>query len=181
MDATPEERWSPLPEWEGLYEISDLGRVRTVPRIVKSGRSGWRQVPSRIRRLGKHSFGYSLVVMTAPGRQRVTKMLHSLVLEAFVGPRPPGAVACHNDGDPGNNRLDNLRWDTQSSNLLDAVAHGKHKFASATHCKNGHAFSAENCYIAGPPGRQYRLCRKCRNERVRKCRPPKKKESDIQA
>ncbi|RUU22663.1 HNH endonuclease [Mesorhizobium sp. M7A.F.Ca.AU.002.06.1.1] len=50
--------------------------------------------------------------------------VHLLVLEAFVGPRPDGLEGCHNDGNPDNNRLDNLRWDTPESNQADRIAHG---------------------------------------------------------
>jgi hypothetical protein len=49
---------------------------------------------------------------------------HRLVLLAFVGPCPEGLEGCHNDGDPSNNRLDNLRWDTRESNMADQIKHG---------------------------------------------------------
>lgn len=50
--------------------------------------------------------------------------MHRLVLEAFVGPCPIGMEACHNDGDTSNNQVDNLRWDTRSSNHMDKEKHG---------------------------------------------------------
>jgi hypothetical protein len=53
-----------------------------------------------------------------------SRKVHRLVLEAFVGPCPPGMECCHNDGNPLNNRLDNLRWDTRRSNQLDRNRHG---------------------------------------------------------
>jgi hypothetical protein len=49
---------------------------------------------------------------------------HVLVLETFVGPCPPGLECCHGDGNEGNNRLDNLRWDTRQSNIQDKRKHG---------------------------------------------------------
>ncbi len=68
------------------------------------------------------------------GRQRVRLkdadgkykrvFVHVLVLEAFVGPRPKRMCACHNDGNPSNNNLSNLRWDTQRNNQLDKREHG---------------------------------------------------------
>lgn len=51
-----------------------------------------------------------------------------LVLKAFVGPRPPGMEACHNDGDLANNRPSNLRWDTHAANLADRKRHGTEPF-----------------------------------------------------
>lgn len=56
--------------------------------------------------------------------ERFIKYVHRLVLETFIGPCPDGMEACHNDGNPRNNRLDNLRWDTPSSNMQDKKKHG---------------------------------------------------------
>lgn len=88
-----------------------------------------------------------------------TYQVHALVLEAFIGPRPSGMVCCHNDGDPLNNSVDNLRWDTQASNILDIVKHGNHLHANKTHCKNGHPFDEANTYVHPKNGR--RQCRAC--------------------
>lgn len=57
----------------------------------------------------------------------VKKYIHRLVLETFIGPCPKGMECCHNDGNPENNNLNNLRWDTHSSNNKDAVRHGTWK------------------------------------------------------
>ncbi len=52
--------------------------------------------------------------------------LHCLVLEVFVGPRPDAkSEACHENGNPGDNRLENLRWDSRKSNAEDMVKHGR--------------------------------------------------------
>jgi hypothetical protein len=51
-------------------------------------------------------------------------LVHCLVLEAFVGPRPLGMEGCHNDGDQQNNKLSNLRWDTPQGNAADKIKHG---------------------------------------------------------
>jgi DNA-binding transcriptional regulator YiaG len=51
-------------------------------------------------------------------------LVHRLVLLAFVGPCPPGMEGCHNDGNPANNRIENLRWDTHDANMKDAIRHG---------------------------------------------------------
>jgi hypothetical protein len=68
--------------------------------------------------------GYARVKLSRDGRLDAFRV-HRLVLEAFVGTAPrPGWVACHNDGDPENNRLENLRWDTPKANSEDARRHG---------------------------------------------------------
>lgn len=57
------------------------------------------------------------------GRQK--KSVHRLVLEAFVGPCPPGMLACHFDDVRTNNHLHNLRWDTPKNNIRDAARNGR--------------------------------------------------------
>ena len=56
--------------------------------------------------------------------KKVYPNVHKLILEAFVGPCPPGLECCHNDGNPHNNKLDNLRWDTKKANWNDRRKHG---------------------------------------------------------
>jgi HNH endonuclease len=55
------------------------------------------------------------------------RLIHHLVLEAFVGLRPSGLICCHWDGDPSNNRVENLRWDTHKSNCDDMLRHGNRR------------------------------------------------------
>lgn len=64
--------------------------------------------------------GHLRVALRRNGRTHLT-LLHRIVLRAFVGPCPPGLEGCHEDDDPTNNRLGNLRWDTRSANRRDAV------------------------------------------------------------
>lgn len=108
------ERWAAIPGYEGLYEVSNLGAIRGTKRRGTSGAS---------LRLTKDKNGYTKVNLYQ-NCQRKGFWLHSLMLTAFVGPRPPGMQACHNDGDRGHNHLDNLRWDTATANYDDARSHG---------------------------------------------------------
>lgn len=110
------EVWLPVPEYEGLYEVSNLGRVRNCQSGVIL-----KQAVNR---------GYEHVSLARDGRQS-TKYLHRLVLLAFCGASHiPGADACHNDGDRGNNRLTNLRWDTRQGNCADRARHGTQRFGT---------------------------------------------------
>lgn len=125
------ERWLPVLGFEGLYEVSDLGRVRAVERtlcyerICPSGRvvQVRRHYPAVLLKPGTVKSGHKLVVL---GRGN-PRLVHRLVLDAFVGPRPPGKEALHGDGDPANNRLTNLRWGTRSENMRDAIRHGTYR------------------------------------------------------
>jgi hypothetical protein len=89
-------------------------------RIPKSGKLGsrWKRLKGTV-----DSTGYLSIHLRRDGKT-IKKNLHVLVLEAFVGPRPPGMQACHKDGNRTNCRLDNLRWDTPSGNEADKILHG---------------------------------------------------------
>ena len=70
--------------------------------------------------------GYLRVTLSVNGIRKCV-LVHRLVLEAFVGPCPAGMEACHNNGNPADNRLENLRWDTHLENMKDAVKQGTMK------------------------------------------------------
>lgn len=113
-----EERWLPIAGYEGRYEVSDQGRLRSYTRW-KDGRilNGCKHYDyGRVSHVGT-------VLSDGTGQKREYR-IHTLVLEAFVGPRPEGLGCCHNNGNAADNRLENLRWDNQRSNTLDAIRHG---------------------------------------------------------
>ena len=66
---------------------------------------------------------YLYVVLYDNGKSK-RFAIHQLVLRAFIGRCPKGMCCCHYDGDPSNNQLDNLRWDTPSNNHVDKKRHG---------------------------------------------------------
>jgi len=119
-DRNLSEEWRPVLGFEGCYEVSDLGRVRGVARVSTNGRP----VPQRIIAQATKSNGYKQVHLAHSDGTKRCRLVHSMVLESFVGPRPAGLVACHDNGNPGENRRNNLRWDTQRNNLLDMRKHG---------------------------------------------------------
>lgn len=131
------ERWAAIRDFP-LYEVSSLGRVRSLPRVFErpKTRGHLAERPSgcqvikwrgRILRgwLRKHKARpVAMFVALRRDGQTFEVRIHRLVLEAFVGPCPAGMEGCHNDGNPQNNALDNLRWDTHAANHLDSVRHG---------------------------------------------------------
>ena len=82
--------------------------------------------------------GYLRVCLQCDGKQ-LSRTVHCLVLEGFVGKRPSGMQGCHNDGDRANNQPNNLRWDTPRGNNADKKRHGteqcgeRHPGAKLTH------------------------------------------------
>lgn len=124
----PSEVWKPIPGHAG-YEASDHGSVRSVDRAVLQrdarGRVYQRRFVGKLLkpRLNKKHNYWAVKVTDEITRHYDLRVAHA-VLFAFVGERPPGLEACHNDGDPANNAVENLRWDTRAGNAADTILHG---------------------------------------------------------
>lgn len=157
-------QWKAIPGYEGSYDVSDDGQVRSAGKYVRCGRGeGYlRYYPSRARALHTDKAEYARVTLKRNGVTR-NHLVHHLVLDAFVGPRPAGTECRHLNGVPSDNRLVNLQWGTSSENSFDVVRHGNHHSAKKTHCKNGHEFTPENTTQRPGGGRQ---CRTCNKERA---------------
>lgn len=173
-----DERWSQVAGYEGLYDVSDLGRVRSCGRYTPTSRGAQRWWAERMLTPSPIPGGYRTVRLYRNGVGR-TRTVHRLVLEAFVGPAPEGMECCHGPGGPADNRLTNLRWDTQAANSADQFEHGTQFNAHKTQCLNKHDFTPENTYlVAAPGGRTHRRCRECARIRDRnRIRSSRKKES----
>lgn len=148
-----QEDWQPVPGYEGRYEVSDFGRVRSLDRLDSRGNRAWGRVLSPDVRPS----GHLRVTLCRDGHPKRT-WVHWLVLSVFVGPHPEGLETCHNDGDPANNAVSNLRWDTKSANARDRLRHGRHHQAARTRCPSGHEYSAGNTYFSAKGHRHCRTC-----------------------
>lgn len=124
------EEWRDIKGYEGLYQVSNLGRVKRLPitqsrtfraknGLMKTVDQSW---PGRILRPSK-SLRYWGVHLSR-NNEIVTRFVHHLVAEAFIGERPAGMHVCHADGDSTNNEASNLRYDTPINNAADKVKHG---------------------------------------------------------
>lgn len=138
------ERWLPVVDFEGYYEVSNLGRVRSLDRrIPHGGGRGLRRIKGRILAQKVDEEGRRQVDLWVENVGH-TRRVHNLVLTAFVGSRPPGLNGLHNNGDPADNGVLNLRWDTQSENLYDEVRHGTHRQSSKVRCPYKHLLREPN-------------------------------------
>lgn len=116
------EEWRAIPGFEGCYECSDKGRVRSLDRYV-TGKDGIPKfMKGLVLRTHINTGGYPNVRL---GRARMI-MIHTVVALAFVGERPDGTQICHNDSDKTNNAPSNLRYDTPKMNQFDRRANGTH-------------------------------------------------------
>lgn len=92
----------------------------------------------------------------------IPRTIHSLVMETFVGPRPEGMQVRHLNGNPLDNRLENLQYGTAAENQHDKFAHGTMYQLKKTHCPSGHEYSAANTiHSTRGDGRRFRICRTC--------------------
>ena len=113
------EEWRPVVGFEELYSVSSKGRVKSLRRPVRT------RDKDGILRPGRHGKAKKWrAVALCKGGKSYSLCVHTLVLTAFVGPRPPGLVACHYNGIGADNRAENLRWGTHAANMADLVRHG---------------------------------------------------------
>ncbi len=158
----PTENWRPVVGYEGLYEVSDHGRVRSLDTVDALGRKH----VGIVRKLTVATNGYMQLTLNRDGQKRIHRV-HRLVLEAFVGTAPDGADGCHADGSRDNNHVSNLRWDTRSGNLREAIEHGTNREARKTHCPHGHELKAPNLFTSNTSRGIRGACRACGQEKAR--------------
>lgn len=103
--------------YEGLYQISNLGNVKSLERkVIKgNGNGGLYILPERILKPGKGGNGYYLVVLSKDGKHK-NKMIHRLVAEAFIPNPDQLQYINHKDENPANNIVENLEWCTPKYN-----------------------------------------------------------------
>lgn len=154
--------WRPVVGYEDIYRVSSKGEIQ---RIAPGTRAG----VGHVLKPSSRRSGHLHVSLCKNGTVRTT-LVHRIVAFAFLGAPPADKpMVCHADGDPSNNAVENLRWDSSSGNYLDALRHGtsvaKARGDRASHCSRGHEFTPENTYIR--PGRGVQYCRRCAADRAR--------------
>jgi hypothetical protein len=156
------EEWRPIAGFEASHEVSNLGRVRSIDRwtVAKDGRRTFRR--GRLLTLTTHKRGgYWVAVLNYPGVEKKATV-HRLVCRAFNGEPFEGAVVRHLNGDPKDNRPENLKWGTCAENTADIIRHGRNHWLNKTECKYGHKFTDANTRrVITPTGGQIRNCREC--------------------
>lgn len=158
-----EEEWRAVPGWEGMYDVSDQGNVRSLTRTIS--KPGWGPFTRKGRILRPDiAKGYLRVTLQNKGAGRADRrLLHHLVLEAFVGPQPDGMEARHLDGIRTNNTPGNLAWGTRVENAADRDRHGNMRRAlNRGHCAHGHPFNEHNL---GFDAKGRVRCKQCGRER----------------
>ena len=119
------ERWLPVARYEGHYEVSNRGRVRSLHRIVKHSRDkGERRLRGRMMALTlSRTTGYRQVLLSKDGKTKCF-FVHRLVAAAFIGPCPEGKEVLHGIAGALDNSVENLSYGTHSENLQDKKRDG---------------------------------------------------------
>lgn len=122
-----EEEWRDIPGYEGEYQASTLGRIKSLKRQVrgvnwKTGTDFLRTVPERILRPGRFCKSGHVSVVLRHGT--CGQPVHQLIMRTFVGDPPKGKEVLHINGNPQDNRLENLRYGTRTENILDVYRQG---------------------------------------------------------
>lgn len=159
------EEWRAVVGFEGLYEVSNLGRVRSLGHSVLDSTGKIQYKVGQIRKPQTNRGGYAVVGLHRAGSKTVLTTVHKMVALAFIGPRPLNHEVCHGDGDRKNNSATNLRWGTGSENAADRTAHGRSSNHRRDSCRKGHPFNEANTYVL--PNGVGRQCRECSNARSR--------------
>lgn len=148
------EVWKPVVGFEGLYKVSNLGRVKSLCKTRRNG-TGWIVRKERLLKpclIGRVGKSRHLMVNLRRNGVAHGKYVHRLVLEAFVGPCPIGKEARHYpDRNTSNNRISNLQWGTKPEQYQDRIKHGT---------------DAKSLWAVGRNGNQYRQTKLTHQERL---------------
>ena len=122
---TTKEIWNPVVGYQGLYEVSNLGRVKSLDRYGRTKGNGRRLIKGKILFRRPEQDGYQRIQLFKKGKY-INKYVHSLVMESFVGPCPKNQQVIHLEhvSIHGNNELSNLRYGSACCNMAFKIDDG---------------------------------------------------------
>lgn len=141
--VSSDEEWRPVLGYEGIYEASSQGRIRSIDRIFPTKVGTLTKRKGRILSIRHTPSGHAEVKLSKNCTPK-TRLVHQLVCESFYGPRPKGMEVRHLNDIPSDNRVQNLRWGTRAENAHDRVRNGIEWQSNKTECPRGHPLSGEN-------------------------------------
>ena len=117
-EAYAAEQWRPIAGYEGLYEVSDMGRVKSLDRVVKTKNGREKRLKGLVLAAVYGERGRRQVTLSKDSRSR-TLLVAPLVAAAFIGPRPEGYFVAHGPLGNSSNAVQNLSYKTPTGNALD--------------------------------------------------------------
>jgi len=137
------ENWRDIESFEGAYEVSDTGKIRSLERIVRNGPKSERTLPAIVVAPYIRPQGYATVRLGLGG-SKTSLYVHRIVAGAFLGKGEAGQEVCHRNGDKADNRVGNLYWGTRLENMADRERLGE----AARGEQHGHAKLSEAQVLA---------------------------------
>ena len=132
------EEWRDVRGYEGLYQISNKGRIKSLERYVKNSRKGNRLIKEKVLNPTDNGHGYKIIGLRYKGKRK-NHYIHRLVAEAFVDNPNNKNYINHIDYDRGNNNADNLEWCTQKENIHYSIERMSHP-RKITHTNTGEKY-----------------------------------------
>lgn len=133
-DAEEPEAWRPVVGYEGLYEVSNLGRIKTCPKLIPNLLTGGDSLRRpKIMKTARDKSGHHHLSFTKDGVKK-NVFLHHAVARAFLGPCPDGKLTLHQKDDRDNNRAASLYYGSSLHNGRDMVING-----GSSRCEDHHA------------------------------------------
>lgn len=118
------EQWKDIPGYEGLYQISTFGRVRSMTRTQMTSTGFTQTIQERIMKSGLNKDGYRQAILSRSGIA-TTYRICRIVAKVFITEINGKTVVNHINGDRGNDNMNNLEWCTQSYNVKDGYNRGR--------------------------------------------------------
>lgn len=160
------ESWRDIDGYAGYYQVSNLGRVRSLNRIVPHAVNGMRRVPGKVLRpVRSNRDGYHVVHLRKDGVSWSVRV-HRLVLTAWVGPCPDGCECLHGPNGRDDNSVSNLRWGSHAENMSDKCRDGTDKqngdmFTKPVRRGDGREFSSVTKAAKSTGCSAYGICKCC--------------------
>ena len=156
-----ETKWKDVVGYEGLYEISNKGEIKSCERTIFQPGQGYRKIKECNMTPWDNGKGYKVVALSKEGKRK-NHYIHRLVAEHFI-PNPNNfSEINHIDYDKSNNKSDNLEWTDRRSNVRYSAEHMKHP-KTKTHSNTGH------CYVSQKKGRNVYVITVDKKVRYAKC------------
>lgn len=113
------EVWKDIPGYEGMYQASNTGKIKSLTRIVNSSYGSKMRITGKIKKLYQHPNGYVYVGLSKNGETRSCRV-HRLIAMAFIENKSNLSDVNHKNGKKNDNRLSNLEWCSPSQNSIHA-------------------------------------------------------------
>lgn len=147
------EVWKAIAGYDGVYEVSSIGRVRSLDHMVLGRYGGFVRKPGKVLRLKVEKTGYHRVCLRRPGHA-FSATVHRLVAETFIPNQDGLPVVNHKDGDKVNNCVENLEWCTYKQNSIHAIQnslyeHSRGESVCGAKLTESDVISVRNLYADG--------------------------------